>query len=138
LELNALSGFKHWVVEYHLKASYALERSMVKKRVHKMFVYVMESDGGFYKVGISNSPKTRKKELQTGNPCDIEIYDYYEVLPHFSSKDVESRIHKRLDAYRVGGEWFKMGFESATELLFAISAEQQTGALGRSNRKRHK
>ena len=72
----------------------------IKKRCHK-YVYFIKCNNAI-KVGISESPKKRIKNLQTANPNKLEMigYVYGDILK-------EQEIHMDLQKYRLNGEWFK-------------------------------
>lgn len=67
-------------------------------------VYVIRatSTPATYKIGIALDPQRRMRELQTGNPYRLELA-YVLSGGGFA---VEQRLHRRLDATRLHGEWF--------------------------------
>jgi hypothetical protein len=70
------------------------------------FLYFLKADHDepLYKIGHTNgSVKKRINALQTGCPYLLREYATLK-LPH--SQHVESKIHQRLDAFRMQGEWF--------------------------------
>lgn len=68
------------------------------------FVYLM-SNGRYYKVGVTNDPERRRKEIEkaSGYPIDITLTVYADD-PYTVEKD----IHNMLFAFRVEGEWFNL------------------------------
>lgn len=76
------------------------------------FIYLINSgQTNRYKIGISKNPPKRKKGLQTGNPQDLSLVDYYESE---SYQKIETVLHRSLkhkkyiedDFKFLGGEWF--------------------------------
>jgi len=62
------------------------------------------------KIGWSDRPSIREKELQTGNPNQLKIIG---VLPSQESS-VETFLHDRYKIYHIRGEWFKYEGELKT------------------------
>jgi hypothetical protein len=65
------------------------------------FVYLMES-GGAYKIGISRDVPSRMRDLNCAAADRVEL-----LAMRRGSARLESRLHRRLHAYRMNGEWFK-------------------------------
>jgi len=71
----------------------------------KQLLYVMKNEFGLFKIGISNNPNRRVKELSntSGVPCEIvKVFDTYNT-PAFT---VEQSLHKHFTDTRKAGEWF--------------------------------
>jgi len=67
-----------------------------------MSIYVI-TDGKHIKIGISDDPDRRIKQLQTGNPLPLKkLYSFSGWL------DEEKQLHDRLSKHKTGGgkEWF--------------------------------
>ena len=71
------------------------------------FVYLM-STGTHTKVGKSNNPHKRLKELQTGNPLPIKLIGIIECVTQTDTFRLEKSIHGRLADRSAVGEWFVM------------------------------
>ena len=75
--------------------------------IHDLYVYIArEQESGRFKVGISKDPESRVKNLNTGNPEELEIiYCEKAELSKFQS---EKNIHKQLteEGKHIRGEWF--------------------------------
>lgn len=76
------------------------------------------------KIGKANDVDRRKKELQTGNPCELILIGKY----RFESEDVafsrEAYIHRRFAnrATKKGGnEWFVMPMREVVEIDAILS-----------------
>ncbi|GGY71276.1 hypothetical protein GCM10010363_60650 [Streptomyces omiyaensis] len=66
------------------------------------FVYVIGPVGSTrVKIGTSNNPEKRLKELQTGNPERLEV-----LWSTHGGRELESALHGAFAAFRVEGEWF--------------------------------
>ncbi len=68
------------------------------------FVYATVDSQGRVKIGISNNPERRIKELNIGNADDLTlIYSKRAGLPKHQS---ETTLHKECSRFRIRGEWF--------------------------------
>ena len=82
----------------------ALEDFEIPENLPTMYVYAIRNKHtGRIKLGISENPERRLKELQTGNDCELELLAYREAANRF--KD-EKAIHDKHQHLRVRGEWF--------------------------------
>ena len=82
----------------------ALEDFEIPENLPTMYVYAIRNKHtGRIKLGISENPERRLKELQIGNDCELELLAYREAANRF--KD-EKAIHNRHQHLRVRGEWF--------------------------------
>ncbi len=71
----------------------------------------------FHKIGITKLDITRRlKQLQTGNPNEISILNYYESDDY---KLVERWLHSRYSAQKTlaTNEWFKLSNEQVLAFL---------------------
>jgi hypothetical protein len=93
-----------------------MSKEMVRwlKEKRKKDLYVMHS-AGWFKVGISQSPKSRLKTLETELDQDIELVGSWQVDDAY---ELEQFIHNCLENTNTHGEWFRLtdGF-SDIELL---------------------
>ena len=82
----------------------ALEDFEIPENLPTMYVYAIRNKHtGRIKLGISENPERRLKELQIGNDCELELLAYREAANRF--KD-EKAIHDKYQHLRVRGEWF--------------------------------
>lgn len=76
----------------------------------KHYLYIMREEGLLHcwkhKIGISNKPLKRQKQLQTGNAEDLSIRHVFELRNRSIAEAVENKVHNRLFAIRARGEWF--------------------------------
>lgn len=98
------------------------------------FVYCLGNDAipDLLKIGFTTrSPMQRAEELSraSGVPKAFEVYFYIEIQ---NPADVESRIHRALDNYRLNGrrEFFSVSDETVLELFEKI--EDQQGMIATS------
>ncbi len=69
---------------------------------------------GRVKIGLSDDPVKRLKQLQTGAPVQLELFAFRNHR-NVTVKEVE--LHKRFQHKRVGGEWFELGPQDYVDLL---------------------
>lgn len=67
-------------------------------------VYVMKNSIGLYKIGISNNPERRLREIERSSGLDVDIVRLFSVRTN--ARSVEAFLHKKLKDYRKNGEWF--------------------------------
>lgn len=83
------------------------------------FIYVIGGKHKPYKIGITNNPNRRLKNLQTGHPNKLSIH-YTEEIPDSCVKLLEKLIHKNVGRYKTHGEWFDIELnEAIAEVKFA-------------------
>ena len=66
--------------------------------------FIGNVEAGSVKIGKSNNPKKRLKELQTGNSHKLVLYSVIENV----DEEYENSLHHILDHIRQEGEWFKL------------------------------
>lgn len=76
--------------------------------------FIQAGDDGPIKIGIAVHPKTRLKELQTGNPHKLRLLGVVAGGVKF-----EQQLHWELRAHRMHGEWF----ENCDEVLAVLKRE---------------
>ena len=87
-----------------------------------MFVYVIRStnlEQPLWKIGHSNNPDRRLKELQTGCPFKIAVYDRIICNNHM---EIEQVMHDKLSPHRQRGgrEWYRVTQELIDIVLFEV------------------
>lgn len=68
------------------------------------YVYLLYSESGLYKIGISNDVEKRMNTLRTGSGYQLTCLAYYKTKDKPAT--VERALHKLFDEFRVLGEWF--------------------------------
>ena len=66
--------------------------------------FIGSLESGTVKIGKSNNPEKRLVELQTANPHKLVLYGVIDDV----SSELERRLHRILDPFRLEGEWFKL------------------------------
>ena len=85
----------------------ALEDFEIPENLPTMYVYAIRNNHtGRVKLGISQNPERRLKELQIGNDCELELVAFRKAENRF--KD-EKALHRENAPYCVRGEWFDDG-----------------------------
>ena len=75
-----------------------------------MYIYVIGKDkrDSPVKIGTSTNPQGRLKVLQTANHEKLHIKHLVECKSVANASAMEREIHRKLDQYRVNGEWFSV------------------------------
>lgn len=69
-------------------------------------VYFIRDGMGNIKIGIAKDVLRRKKELQTSNPNELEIFYVMHVPKMWDAQEIERDLHESFSEYRKKGEWF--------------------------------
>ena len=72
--------------------------------IHKdcdVYFILMKNTDGYIKIGQSNSPLCRHRELQVGSPYQLEI-----LATVWATTLLENIFHKLFASSRIRGEWF--------------------------------
>lgn len=72
----------------------------------------------FIKVGISQDPEKRLKQLQTGCPFPLAII---KLFKHDDARYLEQELHKDLERYNTSGEWFMIPQSGLTSTIKHLS-----------------
>ena len=81
------------------------------------WVYLIEAaEFGHIKVGIAANPAFRMKGLQTGSSTKLTLRVCY-PCDHSQAAKIERELHRKLEPYRVSGEWFKSEAPLLQEML---------------------
>jgi len=79
------------------------------------YIYLIQSlENSYYKIGISNNPKRRIKELQTGNSSPLKLVETYQSE---HAEKIERTLQRRYSYLRKEGEWFDMGISNEVSFL---------------------
>lgn len=82
-------------------------------------VYVMQSEIGLVKVGITSSLKNRLSQLRSASGLTIKVEATFECD---RARAVEKAVHELLAAHRKHGEWFDVTPDQAREAVEAAIA----------------
>ena len=82
--------------------------------------FIVDEQRQVVKIGMSQNPENRLKELQTGNPHPLTLAA---IVP--GGYVLERQLHERFAAHRLSGEWFQLTREirGQIESLKAQTAE---------------
>lgn len=66
------------------------------------------------KLGFSDNPNRRVKQLQTGYPTTLSLKFFSETdYSKIHARKLEKFLHRDLNAYKLSGEWFNISDEMA-------------------------
>lgn len=81
----------------------------------KGYVYVIEDEPDICKIGFSKTfPTNRQKQISCAYHKDLKLVG---VFKSDTAVLDEKEIHKKLEKYRIRGEWFKLSFEEIKQKL---------------------
>lgn len=86
-----------------------------------VFVYVISGDHGRQKIGVSDNPPQRIKDLQTGSPFRLRFE--FVGITEGTGYDIEGEAHFLLHQHRApgGDEWFVVPPEVAITAVMAAA-----------------
>jgi hypothetical protein len=91
-------------------------------------LYVIQSESGHVKVGISSDPEKRRKCLEESGPFRLSLVH---VLDDALASDIERVAHKILKGKRMRGEWYDIApGEAISAITTAISDISENGIRG--------
>lgn len=77
-------------------------------------IYIITTDRGVVKVGISDNPIERLANLQTGSPFRLRLV--YAAV-HSDARRIETIVHHKLKDKLAYGEWFSVNQEVARQAI---------------------
>lgn len=83
-----------------------------------MYIYVMECEG-YHKIGMSNTPKARRRNVQSGNPFPVNLVFFGRPREGYA-RDLEGKLHWDYQEFRHTGEWFLFPDGFAEDVLEEI------------------
>jgi len=83
--------------------------------VSPTYLYVVLSGNGLYKIGKSQDPKTRFRQINSGSP--VECYFVYHEKYDEDVKDLEKEYHNMFADKRIRGEWFDLTEDDLHKIL---------------------
>jgi len=93
----------------------------------KTAIYVITTDKGICKVGISNNPTLRLEQLQTGSTYPLRLV-YQAVHPDASR--IEALVHHDLASKHTYGEWFQVPDVVAKDAIARAAAKLGKPIIG--------
>lgn len=82
--------------------------------------FIQHGDYGPVKIGWAIDAEQRRRDLQTGNPERLHIRV---LIP--GDRLLEGELHRRFADWRLQGEWFGGGEQSAAILAFALGLKDE-------------
>lgn len=77
------------------------------------------------KIGMSKTPQSRLKGIQTSSGFPLELIYESEIIKN--AKEAEALIHLSLKEFRTHGEWFNISEEQAITAVEKVTAEAEKG-----------
>jgi len=68
-------------------------------------VYLVQSESGAVKIGVSKDVDRRLSDLQVAHPHDLTLLACVESS---NANSLENRLHDRYSKYNINGEWFDL------------------------------
>ena len=98
--------------------NYDPSRKANKKRFPDGYIYFLELEGqGIYKVGVSQNPKRRLRDINSYLPFNIKLL----AIHYFENVyDIEEEIHSAINGENIKGEWFKMTIEEVRDIMIRL------------------
>jgi len=78
------------------------------------FIYLLRSESGRYKIGITKNLKNRIRSLQTGNDEKIILIESYQSK--YANK-IEIALHNLYNYSNTIGEWFELRLEDEINFI---------------------
>lgn len=95
--------------------------------MRKKKVYLFRGNDGRYKIGTSYHPKKRIKQIQTGNPDQVDLIHEFESI---NATQVETTLHNIYAYERKKGEWFDLSvYEEAHFLEYCQRIDESINTL---------
>lgn len=79
------------------------------KKQENGYVYFIESDSGYIKIGKTFNLKTRMKSLKNASPHNLKLLCYIKSDEY---SELEMIFHKKFSEKRVNGEWFDIKIDN--------------------------
>jgi hypothetical protein len=107
-------------VEDWVERKKKIELARYYSKARPGFVYLFKLETGHYKIGLSENPERRSKEVVSGLPFSIEILH---TIPTNQMECLEYELHDRFKAKRYAKtEWFNLS-EADVESIKTITAK---------------
>lgn len=86
------------------------------------YVYIVQSESGAVKIGISNNVRARLRELQVGNHEALSLAYSLRVADKETALLLESALHARYPTQKLRGEWFSVNAaQVVADIRFAVA-----------------
>ena len=78
--------------------------------------FVRQQPDELIKIGVARKPPRRLRDLQTGNPCRLELLGWIQA-DRLASYELEAMLHERYRDKHHSGEWFTITTGSVLDEL---------------------
>ena len=69
----------------------------------------------FYKIGITHNPRARESTIQSSNPTEVRLINYFELPKKLNTRrlciEFEESVHQSFSSKKVRGEWYALDSE---------------------------
>ncbi len=90
------------------------------------YVYLIRcGDSSFYKIGVSERPNERLRDLQAANPHPLSLVVTCSFASKIPAMQAEADVHIQLDEHRMSGEWFDLTPKMAQQLKYDMIVASQ-------------
>lgn len=100
-------------------------------------IYLIECKRDYdtvYKIGYSkNSPKNRKKSLQTGNDGELKVIEIFESIHGQQVERTIQRIYSHKKTIGGGTEWFRLDLEDVLNFKYLCQKVENNLTLLKEN-----
>ena len=95
---------------------------MSKGKKNYVYVIAAESTCSYVKIGISDNPHRRIRQLQTGSPFFLFVFGVFEAATREAAEGIEAAAHYIMDEARAAGEWFCVLADEARDTLKFVAS----------------
>lgn len=89
---------------------------LIEKGQKSPGVYIIEvRDSNLYKIGVTKDIQKRLYQLQTANPFEFYLIEFF---PTPKNRELESLLHRKYKLKRYKREWFKLKDEEVLEACY--------------------
>ena len=123
-QLYLLRAWFKRTIQIYEQLGFKAEKTIIKEEKNSeenCYVYLMLDEvNGYYKIGISNSPKYRERTLQSEKPS-IKLICAKEFPSRRIAEAIESALHKAYAAEHLRGEWFNLTAKDVQEITQTLA-----------------
>lgn len=99
-----------------------VKRILPEKSQSPYYVYVLQTESGAVKIGISNAPNRRLANIQGANHERVSIAYSFETPSEEIARALEAVLHERYSDDNIHLEWFNVPPEKvAADIRFAVA-----------------
>jgi len=83
-----------------------LRYCVIVPQMKETYLYLIDCQQKYLKVGVADDPAYRLDTFQTGNPHDLNMVGLVSCKSRKSAYAAESECHRKCSKFRKKGEWF--------------------------------